>query len=316
MRIRRDNVIFGISIVILCLVIYAIAPGKSSSIPHPLKIHQNYAWADEGIVSPISADDAAQGRQLKKYLEIERRTRARYTCLTPDMRQRLYDTLAHHEVAGIDKLEKYDPEGILGFCFGRAMAAHLIALRMGLEPGSIRKIFIVGVLKYCEKKEWRFHVATIVKGEDGEWYAIDPTRGLKLNRVGDWIDIIRNSWDREKKATLYMTPPSAIIPDISHYPDKDKEKGEYIIELSFDPGRRAGFSKCSDRGVVYYTLDGESLNRHFMCAGSSEAARFDFGKVVINARPYNFNGFFEDLLNSLMKASRPTFQIEEPDPCQ
>lgn len=251
--------------------------------------------------------DSGNDRLMRKYLEIESMSPPRFDSLTAEKRQFLFDAVANHEVAGIKMLKKYDPEGIMGFCYGRAMASHLIACRMGLDPGSIRKIFMVGVLNYCCGKEWRFHVSTIVKGDDGSWYAIDPTRRLKLDTMEGWVGTIRNSWDLGKKAQLYLTSTSAITPDISIYPDIDRETGEHIIELSFDPAKKAGFTLCDDMGLTLYRPDEESLHRYFLCTGSSRDARFDFRKAVKNGREYSFNGYFEDLLDSIRKAPDSLF---------
>jgi hypothetical protein len=265
-----------------------------------------------GRSGPAGASgDSGNDRLMREYLEIESMSPPRFDSLTAEKRQYLFDAVANHEVAGIKMLKKYDPEGIMGFCYGRAMASHLIACRMGLAPESIRKIFMVGVLNYCHGKEWRFHVSTIVKGDDGRWYAIDPTRELRLNTVDGWVGTIGNSWEREKKVKLYLTSTSAITPDISVYPDPEWETGERIIELSFDPARKAGFTLCDDMGLSLYRPDEESQYRYFLCTGSSRDARFDFRKAVKNGREYSFNGYFEDLLDSIRKAPDSLFEPVE-----
>ncbi|MHC9542291.1 MAG: hypothetical protein AB9903_22510 [Vulcanimicrobiota bacterium] len=262
-----------------------------------------------GISGPAGASgDSGNDSLMRKYLEIESMSPPRFDSLTAEKRQFLFDAVANHEVAGIKMLKKYDPEGIMGFCYGRAMASHLIACRMGLTPGSIRKIFMVGVLNYCCGKEWRFHVSTIVKGDDRRWYAIDPTRGLRLNTVDGWVGTIGNSWEQEKKVKLYLTSTSAITPDISVYPDPEWETGDRIIELSFDPAKKAGFTLCDDMGLSFYRPDKGSQYRYFLCTGSSSDARFDFRKAVKNGRIYSFNGYFEDLLDSIRKAPDSLFE--------
>lgn len=67
----------------------------------------------------------------------------------------------------------YEPGGIkIGFCFGRAIIAHVEALRYGVHPSSIKKIWVVG-----DMQEWGHHVATMIKTESG-WMVFDNETGL------------------------------------------------------------------------------------------------------------------------------------------
>lgn len=74
----------------------------------------------------------------------------------------------------------YDPQGTVGFCFGRATIAHMEALIRGMNPDSVRKIWIAG-----DMKQWGHHVATMVKGEKG-WYVIDTNNGKPI-LAKDWL---------------------------------------------------------------------------------------------------------------------------------
>src|SRR5438128_1426530 len=64
--------------------------------------------------------------------------------LTAMDRKALFTQAVNNPVANVEMLFKYDPKGIVGFCFGRAMTVHLIARRMGLKDSSLRKLFIIG----------------------------------------------------------------------------------------------------------------------------------------------------------------------------
>jgi hypothetical protein len=240
---------------------------------------------------------------LRKYLLIEHGSSSRTGFLTSAERRKLYEGVDHHKVAGIEALKKYDPDGTLGLCYGRAVAVHLMALRMGLAPTAIRKLFIVGRLTYAEDKEWRFHVATIVRGDDSLWYAIDPTLGLPLATVPDWLAEVRHRWSGGRPLTLYLTPPSAIIPDISHYPDKKggTESGNYILDLTFNPSAKVGFPLRKRMGIFCHLPTSKNLRRYFMQAGNKEGLRFDFEKAVVRGKVYSFNGYFSDLLDSLLQ---------------
>ena len=86
----------------------------------------------------------------------------------------LYAGLVRNPVSRLERLDEYDPSGAIGFCYGRAMSAQLMASRLGLETKSIRKLFIVGDLRSNPaKRDWRFHVTTIVRNDRGEWIALD-----------------------------------------------------------------------------------------------------------------------------------------------
>jgi hypothetical protein len=85
----------------------------------------------------------------------------------------LYNEFAQHPTAAYSLRKKYDPEGRIGFCFGRALAIHLELLRAGIQKESIRKIWVVGELK-LGSLQWHHHVATMVRAQDGGWWVIDP----------------------------------------------------------------------------------------------------------------------------------------------
>jgi len=75
----------------------------------------------------------------------------------------------------------YDPKGTVGFCFGRATIVHMEALIRGMNPDSIRKIWIVGEMQ----GGWGHHVATMIKGKDG-WNVLDPNLG-RVVTIEEWI---------------------------------------------------------------------------------------------------------------------------------
>lgn len=86
----------------------------------------------------------------------------------------LFARIRDNPVTAICNRKKYDPKNIgIGFCFGRAIAAHIEALRMGLAKESIKKVWAVGDL-VDEEGAWSYHVTTIVRATDGTWWAIDP----------------------------------------------------------------------------------------------------------------------------------------------
>lgn len=235
------------------------------------------------------------------------------TGLEPGERAELWNAAFSHEVAGLDdprKLEKYDPDGIIGFCFGRAMAVELMARKMGLARESIRKLFILGDLRSGPDPEWRFHVATLIRGSDGGWHAVDPILDGPMP-VQDWISTVRGVWDKAGAANLYLAPAGAVIPDIHTVPeDISKESGQRLIELSFNPAGRPGFEAVAELGPRAYSLGDAALQEHFISAGAAAVPSFDFEGITINGGRISYNGYFEALLNSLA-AGVPT-RLQSP----
>ncbi|MBI4669079.1 MAG: hypothetical protein HY747_07810 [Elusimicrobia bacterium] len=247
---------------------------------------------------------------LESYRSIEAKSPQNLEALDPSRRNSLFFSTYNNKIASLKSLPIYDPKGIIGFCFGRAMAAHLLARMMGLKPESIRKLFILGDLRADGKTAWRFHVTTVVKGTNGRWYAIDPVlpRPLEIN---EWIKTIRSIWDKQGKARLYITHAGAVLPDARNVPEINQEKGEHIVEISFDPKGKPGF-KAADPAFNLspeiapdvFELDSvKSAGNHFMDPEDRSPARFNFVSITINGETIGYNGYFKDLLDSLIYPS-------------
>lgn len=100
--------------------------------------------------------------------------------LTNDEADRFYQSFENNPVGSCSA--DYEPGGIkIGFCFGRAIIAHIEALRYGVHPSSIKKIWVVG-----DMKEWGHHVATMIKTESG-WKVFDNETGLVS--AHRWIEL-------------------------------------------------------------------------------------------------------------------------------
>lgn len=107
----------------------------------------------------------------------------------------------------------YRDSDYLGFCFGRAMITHLMALRLNLSKQSIRKVWAVGpMFNEINSKMWRYHVATLVRGPQGKWYAIDPIQSQPLT-LENWHSRLLSSYKTEGKLRLFVTPASRFTPD-------------------------------------------------------------------------------------------------------
>ncbi|MBI4387237.1 MAG: hypothetical protein HY551_07630 [Elusimicrobia bacterium] len=269
---------------------------------------------DSMQVPPANAPPAPPGNQdplRALYLKIDRDSPSHLTSLDRAQRRSLWNAAYRHSVAGLDdprKLARYDPDGFIGFCFGRAMAVRLLARQMGLAAGSISELFIIGDLRSGPQPEWRFHVTTLVRGTDGLWQAIDTIFQGPMG-VEAWIAAVQRGWDRQKLAKFYLVPASTVIPDVHQVPESPaQEKGERVIELSFDPARHSGFAAAPELGERVYSVSPEASAKHFKLA-DSELSAFDFAGITINGRPVSYNNYFADLLRSLAGSKEKALSV-------
>lgn len=103
--------------------------------------------------------------------------------------QTVWQNIVDHPVAALCHLPEYDPAGDIGFCFGRAMAAHLEAMVQNIDEVHIKKVFTLGDFRNIEDGDklttWHYHVTTAVRADDGRWYAIDPRMSGPIP-IGAW----------------------------------------------------------------------------------------------------------------------------------
>ncbi len=256
-------------------------------------------WADS------SAPKATNEQIQQEYLGVEINSPNTKKSLSALQRQALFNAASQHPVTRLDRLNFYDPKGEIGFCFGRAMAVHLLARKtFQLDSDSIKKLFIIGDLRSGQNPEWRFHVTTLVQGgsravSEPVWYAIDPIMDGPM-KLEDWVKKVRGTWDRKNKARLYRVENSAIIPDLRSVPDLDKEDGTRVIETIFDPEKRDGFStqKFSQDDILF-DVNPESAIRYFMTIQDKPSEnQFNFIEISVNETLFNFNNYFTDLMAS------------------
>lgn len=136
--------------------------------------------------------------------------RGRMSSFSQAQIEELYHQASTDPVADYSKVKKYDPTGNFGFCWGRAMNAHLYALRLGLAKESIRKIWAVGTMKY-NRIFWRYHVTTIVRRNDGTWMAIDPEYNKPIT-IREWYREVK-AMDTDDKLQFYTSTARRYGPD-------------------------------------------------------------------------------------------------------
>ncbi|OFZ78945.1 MAG: hypothetical protein A3K03_06435 [Bdellovibrionales bacterium RIFOXYD1_FULL_44_7] len=161
----------------------------------------------------ISRDNIADLKALGK-LGILANCSDRVVNLEEKYAAQILQGVTHHPVAGLYHLDKYDPTGSMGFCFGRAMTAHLESLYRGICQTSIMKMWALGDLRTGDHK-WRYHVTTIVKGPGKTWWAIDPIM-YRVLTVEEWYKEMK-AFDYDGMMKIYITAAKKFGPSTDKY---------------------------------------------------------------------------------------------------
>lgn len=275
-------------------------------------------------VTAVAAVAKDSNQILADYLNIEQNLATqKVSGFSPEDRQKLFNAVRDNKIAALTKenIQKYDPSEEIGFCYGRALAAHLIARRMGLKSSAIAKLFIIGDLRSGIEEEWRFHVTTVVRGTDGKWYAIDPLLVAPVGRnrpetLAGWVKAIRKVWDKKEKAYLYLVSPNSVMPDVREFALEPKdETGNNIADLTFQPSQNEGFVPRVDDGIRYYSVDAKVQQELFLQAVEAPAnEQFDFTQLKMETIEagkkspvtYDYRGYFADLISDISKAKYET----------
>ena len=175
--------------IILTLLLFVLSSAQANNTEPELahwlpSLHHNlYDYADrleqEGLDRPeliqnANRDALIQLRKVKSIAESKMRQ-----FITRPEAELLLRQLKSDPVASPAGGQVYDPDGKLGFCFGRATWVWLQAMRMGVDKNSIKKLFLVGPMD-ADGRMWQFHVATAIRGRTSAlegskyvWYVID-----------------------------------------------------------------------------------------------------------------------------------------------
>lgn len=114
----------------------------------------------------------------------------------------IFQFIKNNKVASIEALSKYDPEGKIGLCFARAALAHREARLAGLNRNQIRKIFVIGKIQNTLSEPWGYHMATVVRRDDGKWVALD-TYLQKPTIIEEWFDHMKSSSVKDKRNNVF-----------------------------------------------------------------------------------------------------------------
>jgi hypothetical protein len=167
-------------------------------------------YADQSQTTPKQAE-AMNNIVLEQMQKISQENpgTGRKNSITAAEAKKMYEEVTRNPVTRLLRVQKYDPSGQLGFCFGRAMTSHFEALRLGVDKESIRKVFVVGNMKaLVGDTVWLFHVATAVKKADGGWWIIDPFFG-KAVTIEKWYERMHKH-DIDGKLRVYVTEPERL----------------------------------------------------------------------------------------------------------
>ena len=134
--------------------------------------------------------------------------------------KQLYDELAENPVSRetckpAPNLYDPDPTNQSGFCFGRAIGAHLLARTMGLVDEAIKKVWLVGGHLNGGGVNWSHHVATAVRDVDGNWWVIDTHEMTKPAKIEEWVDYFM-PYDHQTEAVrplFFATEPQRWGPE-------------------------------------------------------------------------------------------------------
>ncbi len=145
----------------------------------------------------------------------------------------LHNFVRNHPIVGLKNTrEVYDPEGCLGFCFGRATVNHAEAVLLGIDPQSIFKFWVAGPMKTDRvynphySVEWDFHVATLFKTAEGEWLVLDEFYESPLTAI-EWMELHQSIAERDYRLLFYVSEPTRF--------EVDTDRVYSVDAFFFDP---------------------------------------------------------------------------------
>jgi len=148
---------------------------------------------------------AARDRLIKT-LEDDISYLPRSPFVTKALADSLTERVANHPVLGHRANPKYEMR-CKGMCFSRALGIHIEALREGVGPTWIRKIWVVGNLGDSD-----FHVAVLIRTQSG-WKVVDangfvgPQGGFQYGTqsVSEWIRQQETSSPKREPLSFFVT---------------------------------------------------------------------------------------------------------------
>lgn len=136
--------------------------------------------------------------------------------VTAEQANLVLESIAKNPVASKMGLVNYTREGVdIGYCFGRAVYFHMMFIKLGVNPDSLRKIWVLGEIPQNGIK-WGHHVALMVRGtKPGEWFVLDTFVG-KVRTARSWFAEIRR-YTRDPLLRVYTTEASKFSLNLGTY---------------------------------------------------------------------------------------------------
>lgn len=166
---------------------------------------------------------AQMNRRVLRDIDLDRTDRRidRPESISREQAQNLMDAMNAHPVVGKGAAARYDPDGFMGFCFGRATWSHLELLRRGVRKEPIRKVWAIGSI-IGPGASWRYHVATIVRSSEGGWWALDNYLD-RLVTLEEWAERMQ-AMNPDGKLRVYHTEARRLGP----YPGKYSKRNLHL----------------------------------------------------------------------------------------
>lgn len=136
---------------------------------------------------------------------------------------------------------KYNPNNDMGYCFLRAHYYAGAVHQRGLDMGSVRKIFLIGTMKilganWAPINGWRYHVATTVRGVDGQWYVLDNHLGFFSGKNG-YAKRVYTIEQWYKYYEKFMNTTENLSEDVADGGNKESAKAKALFLFITEPDR-------------------------------------------------------------------------------
>jgi hypothetical protein len=177
--------------------------------PFMVDINRSLSSVRPGFFQRISTVNKGVLKSLNELPQVSKNSK-RSTGVTAAQADQILKKIENNKVTSFCALKKYDPKSETGFCFGRALAVHIEALKLGVQKDQIKKIWALGSLENNTQVPWGYHVATVVRAKDGSWYALDPYLG-KVVTAEEWAKEMAKI-DNSGYMRLYVTEPNRFSP--------------------------------------------------------------------------------------------------------
>lgn len=196
----------------LLFALSAFAPNQSYARDiHADLVEVNLTQLQRRETRGLSADEVEQLNRLS-FINLPGEI-PRETVRAQDMAA-LIRSYRYHPVIGPQAVEQYQQTGTsIGYCFGRAYYFHRALQKLGVAEEAIKKAWIVGRIG----TNWQFHVATMVRSADGDWWVMDTTNSAWKNgvRIKDWYLYWKSASTAQTR--IYFTNAEKFTPSLGAY---------------------------------------------------------------------------------------------------